>query len=133
LSKIGSWFGGAKHSIAYGVTAFIIGHTRFAMEGNKSGFEYWSKQSNEDIIKSLNPGGKEPMQVRTEFDSEGGMHFKVLQGNTRMSILQSRGADLSGLNPETLPPVMQLEPLGMPKTESGAGTAPEAEPIDIPE
>ena len=128
---------GARHIL--GLTAFIITHSNFAMEGNRSGFEYWSKQSNEDIIKLLNPGGKEPMQVRTEFDSEGGMQFKVLNGNTRLSILQSRGADLKGLNPEELPPVMQFEPLGMPKTSSegevgtGTGVEPEPElPLDIP-
>jgi RHS repeat-associated protein len=134
-NKVGSWFGRVGHGIAYGTTAFIITHSHWAMENNKSGFEYWSKQSNEEIIKSLNPGGKEPMQVRTEYDSDGGMHLRVLNGNTRLSILQSRGADLGGLNPETLPPVMQLDPLGMPKTGSGsgAGAEPEPEPLDIPE
>jgi hypothetical protein len=115
------------------MTAFIITHSHWAMENNKSGFEYWSKQSNEDIIKSLNPGGKEPMQVRTEVDSEGEMNFRVLNGNTRLGILQSRGADLGGLNPESLPPVMQLEPLGMPKTGSGAGAETEPEPLEFPE
>lgn len=33
------------------MTAFIITHSNRAMEGDKSAFEYWSKQSNEDIIK----------------------------------------------------------------------------------
>jgi RHS repeat-associated protein len=132
-NKVGSFFGKAEHGIAYGMTAFIITHSHWAMENNKSGFEYWSKQSNEDIIKSLNPGGKEPMQVRTEVDSEGGMNFRVLNGNTRLGILQSRGADLGGLNPEALPPVMQLEPLGMPKTGSGAGAETEPEPLEFPE
>jgi RHS repeat-associated protein len=132
-NKVGSFFGKAEHGIAYGMTAFIITHSHWAMENNKSGFEYWSKQSNEDIIKSLNPGGKEPMQVRTEVDSEGEMNFRVLNGNTRLGILQSRGADLGGLNPESLPPVMQLEPLGMPKTGSGAGAETEPEPLEFPE
>jgi RHS repeat-associated protein len=51
-NKVGSFFGKAEHGIAYGMTAFIITHSHWAMENNKSGFEYWSKQSNEDIIKS---------------------------------------------------------------------------------
>ncbi|HSY36304.1 MAG TPA: RHS repeat-associated core domain-containing protein [Acidobacteriaceae bacterium] len=98
--RIGSWFGGAAHGVSYAATVFIIKHSKLAMEGNKSSFEYWSKQSNEDIIKSLNPGGKEPMQVRMD-----GENANIINGNMRYSILQSRGADLGGLKPEVLPPV----------------------------
>jgi hypothetical protein len=132
LGKIGSWFSKGAASVSYAVTAFIITHSHSAMEGNKASFNYWSKKSNEEIVKSLNPGGKEPMQVRMEVDSETGtMNMRVMNGNMRLSILQSRGADLRGLTPETLPPVM-LEPLGMPKAEPGAEPEPTA-PIDIPE
>lgn len=59
------------------------------------------------------------------------LHMLVKDGPP--AILQSRGADLSGLDPETLPPVMQLDPLGIPKTGSEAGAEPEPEPLDIPE
>jgi hypothetical protein len=93
------------------------------MEGNKSALEYWSKQSNEDIIKSLNPGGKEPMQVRMD-----GENMRVLNGNMRYSILQSRGADLSGLKPEVLPPVAPVEPI----VEPAAPIEPMIEPEIIP-
>jgi hypothetical protein len=109
--RIGSWFGSTTHAVSYGMTAFMITHSHSAMEGNKSSFEYWSKQSNEDIIKSLNPGGKEPMQIRME-----GENARVLNGNMRYSILQSRGADLGGLKPEVLPPVT-LEPMIEPTIE----------------
>jgi len=109
--KIGGWFGNRGHDISYAMTAFIITHSKLAMEGNKSSFEYWSKQSNEDIIKSLNPGGKEPMQIRMD-----GEDARIINGNMRYSILQSRGADLSGLKPEVLPPVM-LEPMVEPMIE----------------
>ncbi|HEV2618977.1 MAG TPA: hypothetical protein VGU23_03450, partial [Acidobacteriaceae bacterium] len=70
-----------------------------------------SKQSDEAIIKSLNPGGKEPMQIRMDGDEA-----RIINGNMRYSILQSRGADLSGLKPEVLPPVM-LEPMVEPMIE----------------
>jgi hypothetical protein len=118
-----------KSSVAnasYALNAFIITHSDLVMEGNKSSFEYWSKQSNQNIIKSLNPGGKEPMQVHPEVDSDGVVHMRVLNGNMRLNILQSRDAHLGGLNPATLTPV-RLEPFVTPNAE------PETpEPIDIP-
>jgi hypothetical protein len=54
--KIGGWFGREAHAVSYAATVFVITHSKLALESNKSGFEYWNKQSNEDIIKSLNPG-----------------------------------------------------------------------------
>jgi RHS repeat-associated protein len=111
--KIGGWFGDRAHAVSYAMTAFIITHSKLAMEGNKSGFEYWSKQSNEDIIKSLNPGGKEPMQIRMD-----GEDARIINGNMRLSILQSRGADLTNLKPEVLPSAMfGIEPVIEPTIE----------------
>ena len=126
-NKVGSWFGSATHSVSYAFTAFVITHSKLAMEGNRSGFEYWSKQSNEEIIKSLNPGGKEPMQIRMD-----GENAKIMQGNTRYSILQSRGADLSGLKPDVLPPVEPIGPLVEPTVEPMVEPMPVVEPVIIP-
>ena len=109
--RIGGWFGSKAHAVSYAATAFVITHSRLALENNKSGLEYWNKQSSEDIIKSLNPGGKEPMQVRMD-----GENMRIINGNTRYSILQSRGADVSGLKPEVLPPV-NLEPVVEPQVD----------------
>jgi RHS repeat-associated protein len=58
--------------------------------GNKLGYDYWSKKSNQEIIDSLKPGAKEPLIV-----NERGT---VMQGNTRIFILEERGVDPKTLN-----------------------------------
>jgi len=59
------------------------------LKSNKSGFGYWSKQSTEAIVRSLKPGSLEPL--RTYSDGT------VIQGNTRIMILQRRGFDVNSL------------------------------------
>ncbi len=74
--------------------------------GNKSTIDFWSKQSDEYIIKSLNDG-PQPMLIQRDPNSEEG--YRIMNGNTRYSILRSRGADLSGLKPQILPSVTPME------------------------
>ena len=59
------------------------------MSGNKSSYDYWSKKSTEEIIDSLKPGSVEPLMVK-----ENGV---IMQGNTRIMILQQRAIDVNSL------------------------------------
>lgn len=60
---------------------------------NKDSYFYWSNQPTQDIIDSLAPGAPYPLTV----DSAGGL----VDGNTRVYILEQRGVDVSGL-PRTM-------------------------------
>ncbi|HEY9432819.1 MAG TPA: Ig-like domain-containing protein [Blastocatellia bacterium] len=55
----------------------------------KGSLEYWRKQSTEKIIESLKPGATEPLITK----SDG----TIMQGNTRVKVLQERGVDVNSL------------------------------------
>ena len=54
----------------------------------KSSFDYWSNKSTDDILRSLELDGLEPLVVR----SSDGM---IMNGNTRLHVLKSRGVDIN--------------------------------------
>jgi hypothetical protein len=56
---------------------------------NQSSYKYWSSKTNQEIIDSLASGSSEPLIVK-----ESGM---VMQGNTRIMVLQRRGVDVNAL------------------------------------
>jgi RHS repeat-associated protein len=60
---------------------------------DKSSLDYWHTQRTEDIVDSLRPGQKEPLIVK----SDG----TIMNGNTRVSVLRSRGYDVDQLPRES--------------------------------
>jgi RHS repeat-associated protein len=54
---------------------------------NQSAVDYWSKQSTESIVESLRPGASQPLVVKPD--------GTVVEGNTRISILEQRGVDVN--------------------------------------
>jgi hypothetical protein len=57
--------------------------------------EYWRKQPTEDIVSSLQPGQPEALDVK--FDG------RIMNGNTRIKVLEERGFDVNSLPREVLP------------------------------
>jgi len=57
--------------------------------------EYWRKQPTEDIVNSLQPGQPEALKVK--FDG------RIMNGNTRIKVLEERGFDVNSLPREVLP------------------------------
>lgn len=53
----------------------------------------WRMQSTETVVASLAPGKKEPLIVKPD--------GRVMQGNTRIKVLEERGYDLNTL-PRTI-------------------------------
>ncbi len=62
---------------------------------NRYSYDYWNKQSTDDIVKSLRPGQEEPLTVKPD--------GRIFQGNTRTSILQQRGFDINTLPRVNIP------------------------------
>jgi RHS repeat-associated protein len=62
------------------------------MSSNQSGYNYWSKQTSQAIIDSLAPGQPEPLTVN--------QNGTIVQGNTRILILEQRGFPTGSL-PQT--------------------------------
>jgi hypothetical protein len=56
---------------------------------NQSSYNYWSSKSTQEIVDSLKAGQNEPLIVK-----ENGT---VMQGNTRIFVLQERGFDVNSL------------------------------------
>jgi hypothetical protein len=56
---------------------------------NKDTLDYWRKQSDDNIVKSLTSGGDEQLTIRPD--------GTVLQGNHRITVLKERGYDTSNL------------------------------------
>jgi len=56
---------------------------------NHSSFVYWSSRSTSEIIDSLASGSHEPLIVKRD--------GTVMQGNTRVMILERRGFDVESL------------------------------------
>jgi hypothetical protein len=56
--------------------------------------EYWRQQSTADIVQSLQPGNIEALKVK----SDG----RIMNGNTRIKVLEERGFDVHSLPREML-------------------------------
>lgn len=54
-----------------------------------SSLKYLSRQSTDDIIRSLAPGAKSPLTVKAD--------GTIMQGNHRIHILRERGVDVDSL------------------------------------
>jgi hypothetical protein len=61
---------------------------------NRITLEYWRKQPTADIVKSLQPGGIEALKTK----SDG----RIINGNTRIKVLEERGFDIKSLPREVL-------------------------------
>jgi hypothetical protein len=57
--------------------------------------EYWRQQSTEEIVKSLQPTSPEGLKVKPD--------GRVMDGNTRVKVLEERGFDINSLPREVLP------------------------------
>jgi hypothetical protein len=55
----------------------------------KLALEYWQKQSTADIVRSLAPGSPEALRVKPD--------GRVMNGNTRVKVLEERGFDVNSL------------------------------------
>jgi hypothetical protein len=55
----------------------------------KLALEYWRKQSTDDIVRSLAPGGREALRVKPD--------GRVMNGNTRIKVLEERSFDVNSL------------------------------------
>ncbi|MBE1490621.1 hypothetical protein [Plantactinospora soyae] len=56
---------------------------------DKSSVDYWNDQSTNDIVASLRPGAQEPLTAKPD--------GTVMDGNTRIAVLESRGYDVNSL------------------------------------
>jgi hypothetical protein len=72
-------------------------HSDQTLESGSSRFslEYWRKQPTDDIVKSLQPGNAEALKVKPD--------GRILNGNTRIKVLEERGFDIDSLPREVLP------------------------------
>jgi hypothetical protein len=62
---------------------------------NRVTLEYWRQQPTEGIAKSLQPGGPEAPKVKPD--------GRIMNGNTRIKVLEERGFDINSL-PREVPP-----------------------------
>ncbi|MDT0346324.1 polymorphic toxin-type HINT domain-containing protein [Streptomyces litchfieldiae] len=60
---------------------------------DRSSLDFWHRQDTEDIVFSLRPGAHEPLIVKPD--------GTIVNGNTRISVLRSRGYDIDSLPRET--------------------------------
>jgi len=58
---------------------------------NKYSYDYWNTRSTDSIVKSLKPGKNNPEGLIIKPDG------RIIQGNTRTTILQDRGFDINKL------------------------------------
>lgn len=68
-------------------------HPRSTIEADPS-FSYWSQQSTDSIVRSLSPSSDEPLTANWD--------GVVMDGNTRITILQDRGYDVDLLPRDVL-------------------------------
>jgi len=61
----------------------------------KLALEYWQKQPTGAILRSLAPGGREALRVKPD--------GRIMNGNTRIKVLQERGFDVNSLPREIVP------------------------------
>lgn len=57
--------------------------------------EYWRGQPTENVIESLRPGNPEALLTKPD--------GRLMNGNTRVKVLEERGVDVDGLPREVLP------------------------------
>jgi hypothetical protein len=62
---------------------------------NRVTLEYWRQQPTEDIVNSLQPGSPEALKVKPD--------GRIMNGNTRIKVLEERGFDVNSLPREVLP------------------------------
>ncbi|MEV6379839.1 polymorphic toxin-type HINT domain-containing protein [Streptomyces sp. NPDC051773] len=60
---------------------------------DKSSLNFWHKQDTDDIVHSLRPGAHEPLIVKPD--------GTIMNGNTRVAVLRSRGYDVDSLPRES--------------------------------
>lgn len=56
--------------------------------------DYWRKQSTDDIVRSLQPGNREALRVKPD--------GRIMNGNTRIKVLEERGFDINSLPRELI-------------------------------
>jgi hypothetical protein len=61
----------------------------------KLALEYWRRQPTDLIVRSLAPGSREALRVKPD--------GRIVNGNTRIKVLEERGLDVNGLPREILP------------------------------
>jgi hypothetical protein len=60
----------------------------------KQALEYWRQQPTDDIVQSLAPGQREALRVKPD--------GRVMNGNTRIRVLEERGYDVNSLPREVV-------------------------------
>jgi hypothetical protein len=72
-------------------------HPDSTLDGGSSKYstDYWQSKSTQEILDSLAPSAKEPLSVKPD--------GRILDGNTRIRILEGRGIDVNSL-PRTIVP-----------------------------
>jgi hypothetical protein len=66
----------------------LSGSSRYSLD-------YWRKQSTDDIVRSLRPGNIESLRVKPD--------GRIMNGNTRIKVLEERGFDINSLPREIVP------------------------------
>jgi len=61
----------------------------------KLALDHWRQQSTDAIVGSLAPGGREALRVKPD--------GRIMNGNTRIKVLEERGFDVNGLPREVVP------------------------------
>jgi hypothetical protein len=69
---------------------------------NRIALEYWRKKTTDDIIKSLAPGQPESLKVKPD--------GRVMNGNTRIKVLEEHGEDVDSLPPGGGPVIRRMAP-----------------------
>jgi hypothetical protein len=67
----------------------ILHSNETTLSSNRSSYDFWSSKSTQEIIDSLTVSGTEPLTVKA--------NGTVMQGNTRILILQERGVNVNSL------------------------------------
>lgn len=75
----------AKGSVSLELLKII--HSEEVIKSRRGSYEYWNRKTNREIIESF--------ELFPLFVKEDG---RIMNGNTRMYILQERGIDINSLN-----------------------------------
>ena len=62
---------------------------------NRYSLDHWRKLPTDEIIKSLEPGNVESLRVKPD--------GRIMNGNTRIKVLEERGVDVNKLPREIVP------------------------------
>jgi hypothetical protein len=60
----------------------------------KVALDYWRQQTTDDVVRSLAPGEREALRVKPD--------GRIMNGNTRVRVLEERGYDVNSLPRETV-------------------------------